>query len=202
MSDVPQGRGWWQASDGRWYPPHLQPDWATHGGRPEDPSTGSREGLPPQTYAHWGPPPQYAANERGPRDADIWLPGSALGQTFPGSPPQGISRPKSRRTQLAILLAVVVVLLAGGTGFALTRTPAPSLSGKSAAQILHLSLAAANKSGAVTVLSPNPFGDPTTMRTYAGANGAEVSLNQAGLGLAFLMTGGHTYLKESGVLFS
>lgn len=26
MSDVPQGDGWWQASDGRWYAPELHPD--------------------------------------------------------------------------------------------------------------------------------------------------------------------------------
>ena len=25
MSDVSQGPGWWIASDGRWYPPHLHP---------------------------------------------------------------------------------------------------------------------------------------------------------------------------------
>jgi hypothetical protein len=25
MSDVPQGEGWWQASDGRWYPPTQAP---------------------------------------------------------------------------------------------------------------------------------------------------------------------------------
>lgn len=29
MSDAPQGPGWWQASDGRWYPPQAPP-----GGRP------------------------------------------------------------------------------------------------------------------------------------------------------------------------
>jgi hypothetical protein len=26
LSDVPQGDGWWIASDGKWYPPHLHPD--------------------------------------------------------------------------------------------------------------------------------------------------------------------------------
>ena len=25
MSDYSQGDGWWQASDGKWYPPHLHP---------------------------------------------------------------------------------------------------------------------------------------------------------------------------------
>ena len=26
MSDVSQGEGWWIASDGKWYPPHLHPE--------------------------------------------------------------------------------------------------------------------------------------------------------------------------------
>lgn len=26
MSDTSQGEGWWQASDAKWYPPHLHPD--------------------------------------------------------------------------------------------------------------------------------------------------------------------------------
>lgn len=28
MSDAPQGPGWWQAADGRWYPPDQAPGWA------------------------------------------------------------------------------------------------------------------------------------------------------------------------------
>jgi len=28
MSDVSQGPGWWEASDGKWYPPHQHPDYA------------------------------------------------------------------------------------------------------------------------------------------------------------------------------
>jgi hypothetical protein len=33
MSDVSQGEGWWVASDGKWYPPHLHPEY-----RPATPS--------------------------------------------------------------------------------------------------------------------------------------------------------------------
>jgi hypothetical protein len=35
MTDAPQGPGWWQASDGMWYPPHTQyppPPHAPHPG--------------------------------------------------------------------------------------------------------------------------------------------------------------------------
>lgn len=34
MSDVPQGAGWWQASDGRWYPPEQQPAFGSGPGHP------------------------------------------------------------------------------------------------------------------------------------------------------------------------
>ena len=27
MSDMNQGEGWWQASDGKWYPPESHPDY-------------------------------------------------------------------------------------------------------------------------------------------------------------------------------
>lgn len=40
MSDTPQGDGWWQASDGKWYPPAQQP-----GGPP--PSPGATPGAVP-----------------------------------------------------------------------------------------------------------------------------------------------------------
>ena len=36
MSDFSQGPGWWQASDGMWYPPHLKPQ--PSGGYPLYPS--------------------------------------------------------------------------------------------------------------------------------------------------------------------
>jgi hypothetical protein len=43
MSDAPQGPGWWQASDGRWYPPQPTPP-------PQQPVYQA----PPQPQ--WGPP--------------------------------------------------------------------------------------------------------------------------------------------------
>ena len=42
MSDISQGPGWWQASDGKWYPPEQAP--------------GAQPTAPPA-----GPPPGYAA---------------------------------------------------------------------------------------------------------------------------------------------
>lgn len=55
MSDTSQGPGWWQASDGRWYPPTARP------GTPTPPA---------QPLAPYGPPPVgygygYALNPNG-----------------------------------------------------------------------------------------------------------------------------------------
>jgi hypothetical protein len=37
MSDTSQGAGWWQASDGKWYPPEAQPQYAAVGAQTQPP---------------------------------------------------------------------------------------------------------------------------------------------------------------------
>jgi uncharacterized RDD family membrane protein YckC len=49
MSDTSQGPGWWQASDGKWYPPEQAP-----GGAPA-PLAGSPDSSPYGELADWGP---------------------------------------------------------------------------------------------------------------------------------------------------
>ena len=49
MSDVPQGPGWWQASDGKWYSPQQAPGYAPPGYAPP--------GYAPPGYAPPGYPP-------------------------------------------------------------------------------------------------------------------------------------------------
>src|SRR5262245_55024234 len=46
MSTTPQGPGWWQASDGNWYPPELAPGAAT---QPPPASTPPAPSGPPAT---------------------------------------------------------------------------------------------------------------------------------------------------------
>lgn len=55
MSDVSQGPGWWQASDGRWYPPHL--------------SSGAEPPLPMTEQAHPQPGWQRLAAAPSPASA-------------------------------------------------------------------------------------------------------------------------------------
>ena len=53
MSDVSQGPGWWQAADGKWYPPAPQQPPAPPA--PPAPPTFQAPGAPPAYYAPSGP---------------------------------------------------------------------------------------------------------------------------------------------------
>ena len=55
MSDVPQGPGWWIASDGKWYPPEHHPDY-------QPPITPAAPGSPLQPM----PPPPAEPSPTGP----------------------------------------------------------------------------------------------------------------------------------------
>lgn len=51
MSDATQGEGWWQASDGKWYPPHLHPSTPWYDRPPQVPvPTPSNSGP---WWRHW-----------------------------------------------------------------------------------------------------------------------------------------------------
>lgn len=61
MSEAPQGPGWWQASDGRWYPPHTHP---SHQQPHQQPYPQSHQQPYPQPHQQphqqpmkFGPPP-------------------------------------------------------------------------------------------------------------------------------------------------
>ena len=59
MSDSTQGEGWWQASDGKWYPPEQHPDFQGPATEPisaaEPPTAPPTTAMPP--VAPPGPPP-------------------------------------------------------------------------------------------------------------------------------------------------
>jgi uncharacterized RDD family membrane protein YckC len=58
MSDTSQGPGWWQASDGKWYPPEQAP-----GAQPTAPPTAAPTGPPPGAppAGYGAPAPAYGA---------------------------------------------------------------------------------------------------------------------------------------------
>ena len=94
MSEQSGGPGWWQASDGKWYPPEQAPSAAPTAPVPETPAPGGFGGPPPAGPPGGGPPPYVAPA------------GGAGGGSNTGK---------------IVAIVVVVALVAGGIAFALTR---------------------------------------------------------------------------------
>ncbi len=102
MSEAPQGPGWWQASDGRWYPPHLHP---SYGPPTQQPSFAPQHLAPGQRFG----PQQPVAPGRPP-----FVPGQPpFGpKSQPGVPPRSGGVPKG------LIVAGVVVLVVVALGYA------------------------------------------------------------------------------------
>ncbi|GAA4556461.1 hypothetical protein [Pseudonocardia xishanensis] len=94
MSQQPQGQGWWQATDGLWYPPQQ---W-----RPPPPGPGPQ--APPQ---YSGPQPG-GPQPSGPQYGGPQYGGPQYGQT--ARPP----RKPRRGCLVAVVVAVVLVLVVAG----------------------------------------------------------------------------------------
>ena len=96
MSDVTQGPGWWQATDGKWYAPELHPQYQA-----PPPPPASTQAPPPGAYPYQAP-----------------------GTTPDGAlPPGGEGAPKKKRTGLivglsigaVVVLIIIVAAVASGT---------------------------------------------------------------------------------------
>lgn len=101
MSDASQGAGWWQASDGKWYPPESRPDAAPP---PPPPSAPTASSLPP-------PPPVAAAAApppAAPPSAPGWPP--APGPAGGPPPPPGATTGFSTFQKLALAGAAVAAV--------------------------------------------------------------------------------------------
>lgn len=137
MSDVSGGEGWWQASDGKWYPPEQHPDAA---GAAPDAGTEAGGDTGRETIAT-GPPGPTAADDTGqdPTGSGGDTPDGAAAAPPPGQPPTepsgappppGSSPPPGQpaagggggRGRGKILGAIVaVVVLAAGAFVVLTQ---------------------------------------------------------------------------------
>lgn len=99
MSDVSQGPGWWQASDGKWYPPEQAPGGPPPGSQGQGTGYGAPGyGQPGQGGPGWGSPEQGGGQGYGQpgQDAPGWGPpgqGGAQGYGQPGSGPPGYGTP-------------------------------------------------------------------------------------------------------------
>lgn len=135
MSMSSQGPGWWQASDGRWYPPEQHPDAVaaaqqpTAAGPPVGPPSGAAPGWTPLDGPTQGPapvPPAQPAPGSPPPFGQAPPPGqpSQLGQPSPfGQPPQppqfaqpgpyGAAAQSPRRGARPWLIVVAVLVVLG-----------------------------------------------------------------------------------------
>jgi hypothetical protein len=92
MSDQSQGEGWWIASDGKWYPPHLHPDY-------QAPAPPPMPEAPPTTRAFSAPSPAAAPASPAP---------ASTAPTTPDGPKASIFAGKSR-AQIVVLVSAVVM---------------------------------------------------------------------------------------------
>ena len=94
MSDLPQGVGWWEASNDKWYPPEQHPDYRPPAAVPEpaQPATPPAPARPPEVPVDR--PPNDAGPSRGRGRYRLW-------PIFAG-------------LALLVLLAAGVALIAGG----------------------------------------------------------------------------------------
>ncbi|MFN3219940.1 MAG: hypothetical protein ACE367_25910 [Acidimicrobiales bacterium] len=133
MSDYSQGPGWWQASDGRWYPPETHPDYVA------PPPAAPAVVPPPAAPAVVPPPAAPAAEPTAPTAGDSTsappaAPAAAIGQ--PAALPDAFAPAAGPATETGgrrrvpgfLLIAAVVVVVAGGAWVLLS-----SLLGSSAA---------------------------------------------------------------------
>ncbi|MCX7619639.1 MAG: hypothetical protein N2037_02200 [Acidimicrobiales bacterium] len=88
MSDTPQGHGWWQASDGKWYPPEQHPDYTGNQAAPASPGVDQ---TPTQPMAPIG---------------GAGGPGMPPGAGGPGMPP-----PASGGGKVGLIIGIVVLVL-------------------------------------------------------------------------------------------
>ncbi len=77
MSDVSQGPGWWQASDLKWYPPELHPDYVAPLPPPPTPPPPAELPPPPMPVASKGPSGRRIAVFVAVALAVIWVAGMA-----------------------------------------------------------------------------------------------------------------------------
>ena len=113
MSDTSQGEGWWQASDGKWYPPDAVPGpdpnqtvaWSSESGPPtaspfEPPSPSPFEPSPGYGSPPAGPPPGYGSPPAGPPPT----------YGLPGTPGYGGIAPPQKKSSRTIWIVLAVVL--------------------------------------------------------------------------------------------
>lgn len=98
MSDTPQGDGWWQASDGKWYPPQQAPGAAQQPAPQQAPPTQQAAQQPGQPGAV---PPPYAG-------------AAASDPNQPGGADQTGEESKGGKGRIIAIVVILLLLIGGG----------------------------------------------------------------------------------------
>ena len=101
MSDTSQGPGWWQATDGRWYPPEDDAAEAADDGADAPATEAPKSSLPPPSTPPPPPPAPAPAAPGGPGPYQA-------GPYFHAQPP-----PKAMSTGKVILIVIGVLIVFG-----------------------------------------------------------------------------------------
>ena len=101
MSDRQEQPDWWQASDGRWYPPSGDP-----GYQPEAGSGAQGWGPPPGQHQDWGPPPDRPAP-----------PGMYFDPVSGLVLPEGVELAGIGRRVASFFLSILLVIVTLGIGY-------------------------------------------------------------------------------------
>ncbi len=116
MSDVPQGDGWWEASDGKWYAPELHPDYRPPGSYEPPPSPYEPPVVPqdPQVDPRLSgyQPPAPGDRLEMPAAGGFGHQGPPGHQRYPAVAPKSRSGGKI----IAIVFGGIFLLMAGGCG--------------------------------------------------------------------------------------
>jgi hypothetical protein len=124
-----QGPGWWQASDGRWYPPEQHPD-AVAASSPQPTAPGPPVGPPVGPAPGWTPldspaqgastvppapvsPPPFGPPQSGQVPPYGQAPRYGQSPHFPQTGPYGNAPQRRRRSRRWPKVVVVLILLAG-----------------------------------------------------------------------------------------
>jgi hypothetical protein len=137
MSDVSQGEGWWQASDGKWYAPELHPDYvapAPAAPPPVPPAPEPSAAAPPEpepTVATPTAEPEAAAIDPTLAQTPIAAEPTTVAPTaYPPSGPPPVPPlaaggptppPGTGKGKIIAAALIIVALIAAGVAFALTR---------------------------------------------------------------------------------
>jgi hypothetical protein len=188
MSDFARGPGWWLASDQKWYPPESHPDaripvQVSQASSPHTPETSDVAAAPSwnQSQGAQGHPA---------------VPPTAMFYGPPETAPPPSASKSGRRRLVAVLAVVVVALVVVVSLVVVLGKSTGGLSGKTAGQVMAVTVAAAKAQGSVHLGSVNTSG-PAGGGTYdvGASEGRQTVVGGTAGNAELLVVPGHAYVK-------